>query len=159
METMERTLIILKPDAVQRRLVGEILQRFEDKGFTIAAMKMMRISESLARENYRQHEERDFYEPLVKYMSSGPVVAVLLEGKNAIQIARRMMGDTFGADAAPGTIRGDLALSNRFNLIHGSDSAEAAEREARIFFSDEEIMAYTASDMPWVYDLSGPEPV
>ena len=156
---MERTLVILKPDAVQRRLVGPILQRFEAKGFKIAAMKMMRISPELAERHYGQHKGKDFYEPLVAYMTSHPVAIVLLEGKNAIVITRRMMGKTFGADADPGTIRGDFALSNRFNLIHGSDSPEAAAIETELFFSPDEIMDYSAGDAGWVYDLSGPAPV
>ena len=156
---MERTLIILKPDAVQRRLLGRIVSRFEDKGFKIAGLKMMRISESLARQHYKPHEGKDFYEPLVRFMTSAPVVVMLLEGKNAVEISRRMMGSTFGSDAAPGTIRGDLGLSNRFNLIHGSDSPEAAERETRLFFADQDAMHYEAADTEWVYDMSGPSPV
>jgi len=156
---MERTLIILKPDAVQRRLIGEVIQRFEQKGFKIAGLKMMRISESLARRHYAPHEGKDFYEPLVAFMTGAPVVVLLLEGKNAIEIARRMMGKTFGSEADPGTIRGDFGLSNRFNLIHGSDSPEAAERETELFFAPEDIMDYEAADASWVYDLTGPTPV
>lgn len=156
---MERTLIILKPDAVQRRLTGKVIQRFEDKGFKIVGLKMMRISDGLARRHYAPHEGKDFYEPLVVFMTSAPVVVLLLEGKNAIEIARRMMGKTFGSEADPGTIRGDFGLSNRFNLIHGSDSPEAAERETELFFAPEDIMDYDGADAPWVYDLAGPTPV
>ena len=156
---MERTLIILKPDAVQRRLLGGIISRFEDKGFKIVGLKMMRISDCLARHHYRPHEGKDFYEPLVKFMTSAPVVVMLLEGKNAVEISRRMMGATFGSEAEPGTIRGDLGLSNRFNLVHGSDSPEAAARETRLFFSDQDVMEYEAADVGWVYDLNGPTPV
>jgi len=156
---MERTLIILKPDAVQRRLLGRIVDRFESKGFKIVAMKMMRISDALARKHYAPHEGKDFYEPLVRFMTCAPVVVLLLEGQGAIVIARRMMGKTFGSEAEPGTIRGDFGLSNRFNLIHGSDSPEAAEREVTLFFSDNDIMDYDDASAEWVYDMTGPEPV
>lgn len=156
---MERTLVILKPDAVQRRLVGRITQRFEDKGFKIVAIKMMRISSALAEAHYGQHKGRDFYEPLIRYMTGAPVVVMALEGKDAIAITRRMMGKTFGVDAEPGTIRGDFALSNRFNLVHGSDSPDAAAEEIGLFFSEGEVVEYTAGDAGWVYDLSGPTPV
>jgi len=151
---MEDTLIIVKPDAVQRRLIGEIVARFERKGFQIVAMKMARLSESLCREHYRPHEGKEFYEPLVRYMSSAPVVLMVVRGKNAVCVCRRMMGTTFGANAEPGTIRGDLALSNRFNLVHGSDSPEAAELEISRFFAPEEIMDFRSADHEWVYDVS-----
>ena len=156
---MERTLVILKPDALQRRLIGRIIQRFEDKGFKICALKMMRISRELAERHYGQHKGKEFYEPLVNYMTGTPVVVLVLEGKNAIIISRRMMGKTFGADADPGTIRGDFAISNRFNLVHGSDSPEAAEREIALFFEPAELMDYEAGDTQWVYDWSGDAPV
>ena len=119
---MEKTLIILKPDAVQRRLMGKSISRFEEKGFQIIGLKMTQISESLARKHYGVHEGKDFFEPLVRYTTSAPVIVMVLKGKNAIEIARNMMGNTFGSKAEPGTIRGDYAVSNRFNLIHGSDS-------------------------------------
>ena len=156
---MERTLIILKPDAVQRRLLGRIVDRFESKGFKIVALKMMRISDALARTHYAPHEGKDFYVPLVRFMTCAPVVVLLLEGQGAVAIARRMMGRTFGSEAEPGTIRGDFGLSNRFNLIHGSDSPEAAERETALFFSEADIMDYDDASVEWVYDMTGPEPV
>ncbi|MDN3510544.1 MAG: nucleoside-diphosphate kinase [Candidatus Jettenia sp.] len=151
---MEKTLIILKPDAVQRRLLGKIITRFEEKGFQILGMKMMQIWESLARQHYAPHEGKDFFEPLIRYTTSAPVVVMALKGKNAIEIVRKMMGATFGSKAEPGTIRGDYAVSNRFNLIHGSDSPASAEKEIGIFFKKEELFEYNLTDIQWVYDMS-----
>ncbi|WKZ20068.1 MAG: nucleoside-diphosphate kinase [Candidatus Jettenia sp. CY-1] len=151
---MEKTLIILKPDAVQRRLLGKIIARFEEKGFQILGMKMMQILESLARQHYAPHEGKDFFEPLIRYTTSAPVVVMALKGKNAIEIVRKMMGATFGSKAEPGTIRGDYAVSNRFNLIHGSDSPASAEKEIGIFFKKEELFEYNLTDIQWVYDMS-----
>ncbi len=156
---MERTLAFLKPDAVRRSLVGHVISRFERRGFSIVGLKLMQLSEEFVREHYAQHRGKDFYEPLVRYVTSGPVVAMVLEGRNAVAVVRKMMGETFGSDSPPGTIRGDLALSNRFNLIHGSDTAEVAEREIRAFFSEDELVHYPAEATRWVYDQSGPEPV
>jgi nucleoside-diphosphate kinase len=123
---MERTLIFLKPDAVQRGLVGEIISRFEKRGFQIAGMKMLQLSEEFVREHYAAHEGKHFYEPLITYVIGSPIVAMVLEGKNAVEVVREMMGMTFGSESPPGTIRGDYALSDRYNLVHGSDSVEAA---------------------------------
>lgn len=148
---MERTLILLKPDAVQRGLVGAILGRFEQKGLKIAAMKLMQITPELAAKHYEQHKERKFYPGLVKFMTSSPVVALALEGIDAIKICRTMMGATFGADAAPGTIRGDFGVSRSYNLVHGSDSPEAAERELRLFFP-EGIVGWQHAAQAWIYD-------
>ena len=131
---MERTLILLKPDAVQRGLVGQILSRFEQKGLAIVAMKFMKITPELAAKHYEAHKERKFYPGLVKFMTSSPVVALALEGIDAVKICRAMMGATFGADATPGTIRGDFGVSRSYNLVHGSDSPEAATRELGLFF-------------------------
>src|SRR5215471_3838332 len=131
---MERTLIILKPDAVQRGICGQILTRFEKKGLQIAGMKFMKIPTTLAETHYEPHKGKPFYAGLVKFMTSSPVLVIVLEGKDAIAISRKMMGATFGSKAEPGTIRGDYGVSNSFNLIHGSDSPEAAERELRLFF-------------------------
>ncbi|MEW6358918.1 MAG: nucleoside-diphosphate kinase [Planctomycetota bacterium] len=156
---MENTLVILKPDAVQRRLIGKIISRFEEKGLQIVGMKLMRISEALARKNYGIHEGKDFYKPLIKFMTSGPVVAVVVRGKVAVGIVRKMLGATFGCTADPGTIRGDFGVSNRFNLVHGSDSPESAEREIALFFTKDELVNYEPTDLSWVYDLSGKEPV
>ena len=154
---MERTLILLKPDAVHRQIVGAILGRFEQKGLKIVAMKMLKVSEELARKIYAAHEGRDFCEPLIEFVTAGPSVAAVLEGKEAVAVTRAMMGPTFGPDAPPGTIRGDLGLSRRYNLIHGSDSPEAAGKEIPLFFNPEEIMDYKLHGERWVYARSGDE--
>ena len=151
---MERTLIILKPDAVQRGVCGEILSRFEKKGLQVVGLKLMKISNQLAETHYEAHKAKPFYPGLVKFMTSSPVVVLALAGKDAITIARNMMGATFGSKAAPGTIRGDYGVSNSFNLIHGSDSPEAATRELGLFFKPEELNDWTPTVQPWVYDLS-----
>ena len=137
---MERTLIILKPDAVQRRLVGRILQRFEDKGIAVAAMKLMRITRDLAERHYAPHKGKPFYPGLINYVTSGPVVVLVLQGDRCFEISRTMMGRTFGYDAAPGTIRGDFGASRSFNLIHGSDSPESAKTEIALYFKPEELL-------------------
>jgi len=151
---MQRTLAIIKPDAVHRRLIGKIISRFEDKGLEIVGLKMTVISEDLAKKNYSVHEGKDYFEKLVKFMTSGPVVILVLKGMNAIEVTRRLMGSTSGYEADPGTIRGDYAISGRFNLIHGSDSVESAEREISLFFDDTSIMESEKSDLKWVYDMS-----
>jgi nucleoside-diphosphate kinase len=155
---MEQTLIILKPDAVQRGLCGEILGRFEKKGLQVVGMKMMKIPLSLAETHYESHKGKPFYAGLVKFMTSSPVIVLALAGKDAIIIARKMMGATFGSKAEPGTIRGDLGVSNSFNLIHGSDSPEAAKRELGLFFKPEELLQWTPASQEWVYDLSKGQP-
>jgi nucleoside-diphosphate kinase len=151
---MERTLIIFKPDAVQRGLCGEILTRFEKKGLQIAGLKFMRIPAQTAETHYAPHKGKPFYEGLVKFMTSSPVVVVALQGKDAITIARNLMGATFGSKAAPGTIRGDFGVSNSFNLIHGSDSPEAAQKELGLFFKPEELVDWTPTIQAWVYDMA-----
>ena len=151
---MERTLIIFKPDAVQRGLCGEILSRFEKKGLQLVGMKMMKISPQLAETHYASHKGKGFYEGLVRFMTSSPVVVLALAGKDAIAIARNMMGATFGSKAAPGTIRGDFGVSNSFNLIHGSDSPEAGERELGLFFKPDELQNWTPACQGWIYDMS-----
>ena len=151
---MERTLIILKPDAVQRGLCGEIITRFEKKGLQLVAAKMMKIPQTLAETHYEPHRSKPFYPGLVKFMTSSPVIVLVLAGKDAINIARKMMGATFGSKAEPGTIRGDLGVSNSFNLIHGSDSPESATRELGLFFKAEELMEWTPAGQGWVYDMS-----
>src|SRR3954447_24173201 len=150
---MERTLIILKPDAVQRGLIGEIITRFERKGLQPVGMKLMRIPPQLAETHYEPHRGKPFYAGLVKFMTSSPVVVLALAGKDAIAIARKMMGATFGSKAEPGTIRGDYGVSNSFNLIHGSDSPEAATRELGLFFKPEELQDWTPAIQQWVYDF------
>jgi nucleoside-diphosphate kinase len=131
---MSRTLVLLKPDAVRRGLVGDILGRFEAKGLTILALEHRQIDGELADQHYAEHVERDFYPPLRAFVTSGPLVALVLEGDSAIEVVRAINGATDGRAAAPGTIRGDLSLSNRENLVHGSDSEESAEREIAIWF-------------------------
>ncbi|MCB9877147.1 MAG: nucleoside-diphosphate kinase [Planctomycetes bacterium] len=148
---MERTLILLKPDAVQRGLVGQVLSRFEQKGLRIAAMKLMQISPELAAKHYEQHKERPFYKGLVAFMTSSPVVALCLEGIDAIAVCRKMMGATFGNNAEAGTIRGDYGISRSFNLVHGSDSPEAAQREVGLFFP-EGVVDYDYAAYRWIYD-------
>lgn len=155
---MERTLIIFKPDAVQRGLCGQILSRFENKGLQIAGLKFMKIPASTAETHYAPHKGKPFYEGLVKFMTSSPVVVVALQGKNAIAIARKMMGATFGSNAEPGTIRGDFGVSNSFNLIHGSDSAESAARELSLFFKSDELLDWTPTIQSWVYDMAKGQP-
>ena len=132
----QRTLVLLKPDAVKRGLVGNILSRFEAKGLSIVAMEQRTIDGAKADEHYAEHVERDFYPPLRAFVTSGPLVALVLEGDEAVEVVRAINGATDGRKAAPGTIRGDLSLSNRENLVHGSDSPESAEREIKIWFGD-----------------------
>ena len=155
---MERTLIILKPDAVQRGLCGDILARFERKGLQIAGVKFMRIPQQTAETHYAPHKGKPFYEGLVKFMTSSPVVVLALQGKDAITIARKMMGATFGSKAEPGTIRGDFGVSNSFNLIHGSDSPEAATKELGLFFKPDELVDWTPAIQTWVYDMAKGSP-
>lgn len=156
---MERTLLIIKPDAIQRRFVGRIITRFEEKGFQIVALKLARIPEAVIRRHYSAHEGKPFYEPLVRYMSAQPVILMVARAKGAIAVARKIMGATFGANAEPGTIRGDFAVSNRFNLIHGSDSPEAAEKEIALFFKPEELHEVPDVQEGIVYDMSTGERV
>jgi len=133
---MDRTLILVKPDAFARRLTGEIIARFERKGLQVAALKMMVLDEEIARRHYGEHEGKPFFEPLVSFITSGPLVAMILEGPNAIQAARQLIGATNGLEAQTGSIRGDYCLEVRRNLVHGSDSEESAEREIAIFFGE-----------------------
>ena len=148
---MERTLVIIKPDAVQRRLIGRILARFEDKGLKIVAMKLMRVAAELAKKMYGEHEGKDFYEPLLEFVTACPVVVIVLEGLDAVSIVRTLIGPTFGPDAPAGTIRGDFGGSRRYNLVHGSDSPTSAEREIGIFFQAEELADYELVISGWTY--------
>ncbi|GAA1677785.1 nucleoside-diphosphate kinase [Kribbella sp. NPDC056951] len=132
----QRTLVLLKPDTVRRGLVGEVLGRFEAKGLSIVALEFRTIDGETADQHYAEHVERDFYPPLRAFVTSGPLVALVLEGDEAIEVVRALNGATDGRKAAPGTIRGDLSLSNRENLVHGSDSPESADREIKIWFPD-----------------------
>lgn len=147
---MERTLIIIKPDGVQRGLIGEIISRFERRGLRIVAMKFMQITEKLARQQYAVHKGKPFYESLVAYITSGPVVAMILEGKNAIQIARNTMGATNPADAGPGTIRADLGVEIGRNLVHGSDGPDTAASETSLFFDESEIVNWSRELERWI---------
>jgi nucleoside-diphosphate kinase len=131
---MEQTLVLVKGDGVRRRLVGEIIRRIEAKGLDIRSMQLMDVSRELAEEHYAEHREKPFFEELVEFITATPVVVMRVEGESAIQVTRRLMGATNPAEAAPGTIRGDLALSLPDNLVHGSDSPESAERELKLFF-------------------------
>jgi nucleoside-diphosphate kinase len=130
----QRTLVLIKPDAVRRGLIGNVLSRFEAKGLTIVALEMRTIDAAQADEHYAEHVDRDFYPPLRTFVTSGPMLAAVLEGDEAIEVVRAINGATDGRKAAPGTIRGDLSLSNRENLVHGSDSPESAEREIKLWF-------------------------
>lgn len=151
---METTLIILKPDAVQRGLMGRIISRFEDKGLQVVGCKLMQISQELAATHYEAHKTKGFYPGLVRFMTSSPVLVLAVRGIGAITICRNMMGATFGSKAAPGTIRGDFGVSNSFNLIHGSDSPEAAERELKLFFGAGEVLNWNRAGDAWIYDMS-----
>ena len=152
---METTLIILKPDAVQRGLMGRILTRFEDKGLAVVGCKLMRITPQLAATHYKDHVGKPFYDGLVRFMTSSPVLVLAVRGLGAVAICRKMMGATFGSRAEAGTIRGDFGVSNSFNLIHGSDGPEAAARELSLFFSEGEVLDYERPIATWIYDMSG----
>jgi nucleoside-diphosphate kinase len=147
---MERTLIILKPDAVKRRLAGRIITRIEEKGLKIVALKMMQISRKLAEKHYEVHRGKAFYKPLVQFITSAPVIVMVAEGPRAVSVLRKMMGKTFGFEAEPGTIRGDFGVSTQFNLIHGSDSEETAKREISLFFKNSEIFSYDMPDQQYL---------
>jgi len=148
---MERTLAIVKPDGVKRRLVSEIMSRFERRGLKITGLKMTRLSREKAEELYAPHVGKVFYQPLVDFMVSGPVVAVAIEGRSAIKIVRNMIGALKPEEAMPGSIRGDYSMDTRHNTIHGSDSPESAERELAVFFDDSEFMDYCTCDEELLY--------
>jgi nucleoside-diphosphate kinase len=147
---MQRTLIIFKPDCVHRRLVGEILARFERKGLRIAALELKSVDRALAEKHYAEHRGKPFFEGLIRFITSAPVIVGVLEGTEAIAVVRGMLGATDGAAAAPGTIRGDLAISKQNNLMHGSDSPESAAREIALWFRGEELVKYTLAGEEWV---------
>src|SRR5690625_1414627 len=148
---MEKTFLMVKPDGVQRHLIGEIVQTFEKKGFKLAGAKLMNISEELAKQHYGEHADKPFFQELVSFITSGPVFAMVWEGENVIKTARSMMGETNPQDAAPGTIRGDYGVTVGKNIIHGSDSAASAKREIDLFFAEEEILSYDKQDNSWIY--------
>ncbi len=151
---MERTLVLLKPDAVQRGLSGTILSRFESKGLSLVGLKMRTFERDLLEKHYEVHKERPFYASLVDFMGSGPVVAIAIEGKDAIAVVRTLVGKTNAREAAPGTIRGDLGMSFSNNLVHASDAPETAEFELGLWFSDAaEVSEWTPSDLEWRYSV------
>lgn len=147
---MQRTLILLKPDCVQRRLMGQIITRFEEKGLNFVAMKLIQITPELAKQHYAEHVEKGWYPTLEAFITGGPVLAGVLEGLEAVQVVRTMLGATSGLKAAPGTIRGDFSSSQQMNLVHGSDGEEAAAREIDLYFKPEEIIANTPTIASWL---------
>jgi nucleoside-diphosphate kinase len=149
---VERTLIIAKPDAVQRGLVGEIIRRFEARGLRIVGMKFMQVSQELAEQHYAVHRGKLFFEPLVKYITSSPVVVMALEGTNAVAAARMTIGATKPNEAAAGTIRGDFALEIGRNLVHGSDSVENGQAEVSLWFSEAELVSWPRNNDPWIFE-------
>lgn len=148
---MEKTFLMIKPDGVQRNLIGNIVEKFEAKGFKLVGAKLMQISDSLARKHYGEHKERPFFGELVEFITSGPVFAMVWEGEDVIKTGRTMMGETNPKEALPGTIRGDFGLTIGKNVIHGSDSPESAEREINLFFNQDELVTYTKQDSTWIY--------
>jgi nucleoside-diphosphate kinase len=146
---MERTLVLLKPDCVQRRLIGRVLSRFEDKGLNLVAMKLIRISPELAKRHYAEHVSKPFYPALEKFITGGPVVAAIVEGLEAIRVVREILGATSGLKAAAGTIRGDFSSSRQMNLVHASDGPDAAKREIELYFQPSEILADEPTLTPW----------
>jgi nucleoside-diphosphate kinase len=147
---MEKTLILLKPDCVHRRLVGEVLQRFERKGLRLAGLKLVQADRPLAERHYAVHKGKPFYDSLLSFLTSGPTVAVALEGREAVAVARALIGPTDGAKAPPGTIRGDFGISVQNNLIHGSDSVDNATAEIALWFRPDELVAWSPVDTAWV---------
>lgn len=147
---MQRTLVIFKPDCVQRRLVGRILQRFEDKGLKVAALKLIQVPRDLAERHYAEHKERPFFPGLIGFITGGPVVVGVLEGNEAVAVLRSLLGATNGVNAAPGTVRGDFSISKQNNLVHGSDSPESAAREIALWFQPDELASYPIAGQEWV---------
>ena len=146
---MERTLVLLKPDCVQRRLMGRVITRFEEKGLNIVALKMTQVTPDLAKRHYAEHVKKPFYPGLEAFITASPIVAMVIEGLEAIRVVREMLGATSGLKAAAGTIRGDFSSSRQMNLVHASDGAEAAQREIDLYFHANEICAYTPDLTPW----------
>jgi nucleoside-diphosphate kinase len=146
----ERTLVLCKPDAVQRGLVGQIISRFENKGLKIAGMKMLHVDEALADRHYQEHLEKAFYPQLRTFITSSPVIALAIEGDNAVEVVRTLVGVTNPQKAAPGTVRGDFGINFTKNLVHGSDSLASAEREISLFFSEDELLDYAMTIAEWL---------
>ena len=147
---MQRTLILLKPDCIHRRLVGVLTQRFEQKGLRLTGLKLVQASRELAEKHYAVHKGKPFYEPLLKFLTAGPTVAMVWEGREAVTVGRTLMGPTDGTKAPPATIRGDFALSVQNNLVHGSDSPENAAMEIALWFKPEELVTYQPTDAAWI---------
>jgi nucleoside-diphosphate kinase len=147
---MERTFVMFKPDCVQRRLVGRVLARFEDKGFNLIGLKLLRITSELSRQHYAEHVNKPFYPALERFVTGGPAIAAVVEGLEAIRVVREMLGATSGLKAAAGTIRGDFSSSRQMNLVHASDGPEAATREIALYFQPEELCAYEPTITPWL---------
>jgi nucleoside-diphosphate kinase len=156
---MERTLVLVKPDAVARGLCGEILRRVEGKGLRLVGLKLLRLSPETAGRLYASHRDRPFFPGLIRFITSGPLVAACVEGRKAIEAVRKLAGPTDAAGAAPGSIRGDLGMSTRFNLVHASDSPETAAAELAVFFRPEELVEPAAEPLRWLYDLSEGDPL
>jgi len=148
---VERTLIIIKPDAVQRHLAGQVISRFEQKGLKVVAAKFLHISKENAEKHYAVHKDKPFFAGVVQYLSSAPVWVIVLQAEDVIKMTRKMMGATFGYDAEPGTIRGDMSCSRGYNLVHGSDSPQSADYEIPLYFKPEEITSYDFDDEKWLY--------
>ncbi|MEM8780799.1 MAG: nucleoside-diphosphate kinase [Cyanobacteria bacterium P01_G01_bin.49] len=149
---MERTFVMVKPDGVQRGLAGEVIRRFETKGFTLVGLKLMQVSKELAEEHYDVHKERPFFGSLVEFICSSPVVATVWEGEGVVAAARNLIGATNPLTAAPGTIRGDYGVSIGRNLIHGSDAIETAQREISLWFNEKELISWQPTSNPWLYE-------
>jgi nucleoside-diphosphate kinase len=149
---VERTLIIIKPDGVERSLVGPIISRFEQRGLKIVGLKLMQVSGELARRHYAIHEGKPFFDPLISYIVSSPVVVLALEGPNAVQLARNTIGATRPAEAAPGSIRGDFGIMVGRNLVHGSDSPENGQAEIALWFDESELVSYNRTIEPWILE-------
>ena len=147
---IETTFVMIKPDGVQRRLIGEVVSRLERRGLSVVGMKLMRVPRELAEEHYRDHVGKHFYEPLLEFITSGPVVAMAIRGVEAIERVRDLMGATKPEEASVGTIRGDFVVSNRMNIVHGADGTENAQRELSLFFAAAEILDYESCDRVWL---------
>lgn len=146
---MERTLVLLKPDCVQRRLMGQVLSRFENKGLNVIAAKLLKVTPELAKKHYAEHVQKPFYPGLERFVTASPLLAMVLEGRDVIRVVREMLGPTNGLKAPPGTIRGDFGSSRQMNLVHASDGADAARREIELYFRQDEVCSYEPTLTPW----------
>lgn len=149
---MERTFLAIKPDGVQRKLVGEIIRRFENKGFNLIGLKLTTVKRELAEQHYGEHREKPFFQGLVEFITSGPVIAMVWEGKGVVAAARKIIGATNPLNSEPGTIRGDYGIDIGRNVIHGSDAVETAEREIGFWFGEEELVAWQPTLTKWIYE-------